>query len=231
MSFEDNENIYVIEEEREPEMDRSPLNYAATVEEETEEEPVEDDESKARKRTAFGLLFQIMFNPVEGWKKLRRSKIKTESLQSGCFYPLLALLAISNFADFFYLVNVGLTEVVTKAIVAFVAFFFAYFCIPVILSWVLPKEVTEKFEGEFGRQYTLIALSSLVLFTILTNVLPMLWPILIFLPIWTLYLMFKGVRFFILPPKQEMKFFILSGVAVIGTPLLIDYVLNTVMPY
>lgn len=235
MSADDNENYYVLEEDLEDngaETDQSPMNFAAYNHDEDEED-IEEEETQVikQKKSSLGLLFKIMFNPVEGWKSLRRSHMSIETLQSSCFYPLLAILALSEFADFFYSVTVGLSQVITQSVVTFVAFFFGFFGVQMILTWVLPKDVAIKFESKFGKEYILIGLSTLALFTIFTNLLPMLWPILIFLPIWTLYIMFKGVRFFHIDPRQEMKFFVLSGSSVIGVPLLIDWVLNTLLPY
>lgn len=233
MSIEDNDNFYVLnEEDIEKEPDETPLNYAAYRDEDLEDEDVDDIEvEKERKSHPFLLMLNIMINPVEGWKKLRRNKIKAETLQSGCFYPLLAILAASKFVDFFYSVNATLSQVITEGIVVFVSFFFGYFSIPIILSWVLPRDMVEKFEIRFGKEYLLISLSTLALFSIFTELLPMIWPILIFLPIWTLYIMYKGTRFFHFQQNQEMRFFILAGASVIGVPLLIDWVLTTILPY
>ncbi|MCH5227563.1 MAG: hypothetical protein J1F16_07110 [Muribaculaceae bacterium] len=232
MSNEDNNILYILDEdETQEEQDNSPLNFAAYDDADSSEEEVEANEAERKEKSAFSLLFYTMLRPVEGWKKIRRYHLKAETIQSGCFYPLLALLAISQFADYFYSVNVGLSQLVTKGIVVFVAYFFGYFAIQMVLSWVLPKDMAIKFEGGYGKQYLLISLSTLVLFSIFTSLLPMIWPILIFLPIWTLYIMFKGVRFFHFPQNQEMKFFVISGAAVIGIPLLIDWALNELMPY
>ncbi|MCH5228520.1 MAG: hypothetical protein J1F12_00815 [Muribaculaceae bacterium] len=226
MSIEDSDNLYVLEEE-EKEVDTSPYNYASYGREEIEES-VKEEEKKA---SAFGLLIRIMFNPVEGWKKLRRSGLSIEKLQSGCFYPLLSLLAISKFADYFYSVDVNLSKVVTESVVAFVSFFFGYFCIEKIMTLLLSKEPEEKVKEDFGKGYILISLSSLVIFSVITDLLPMIWPILIFLPIWTLYLMYKGVRFFLLPHKSEGKFYVVMGASAIGVPLLIEWILTTILPY
>lgn len=227
MSFEDNENFYILDEEKENNIDKSPRNFASYEEgEETDEEEIE---GKANQSTWIALLFKIMFNPVEGWKSLRRNKKGIESLQSGCFYPLLALLAMSKFADYFYSVNIGLSQLVTEAVIAFVSFFFAQFCVPMILTWVFPKEFGKHVDSKFGKEYIIVALSTLTLFSIIINILPMIWPILIFLPIWTLYIMFKAVRFFQLDNKVEMKFFVISGASVIGVPLLIEWGLNSIL--
>lgn len=226
MSIEDNENYYILEEE---ETDKSPLNFAAYNDEERKED--EKENLKGKKTSPFALLLQIMFNPVQGWKTLRRSKINIEALQSGCFYPLLALLALSNFADLFYSVNTSLSQIITQAVVSFVAFFFGFFCVQMILNWTLPKDLAIYLEEKFGKEFLMIALSTLALFAIIRNIVPMLWPILIFLPIWTLYLMYKGIRFFKMPSNEEMKFFVLSGASVIAVPLIIEWSLNAILPY
>lgn len=228
MPIDENDNLYVLEEEEPIETDESPLNFAAY---EDDERMDEDDEavSAGPRSSAFGALFRIMLNPVEGWKRLRRDNISSDTIQSGCFYPLLAVLAVSKFANFFYSVNVSFQQVVTEAIFAFVAYFFSYFCIRMVVAWLLPKEVSKGFEDKFGKEYVLISLSSLVLFSILTDLLPMIWPILIFLPVWTIYIMFKGVRFFKMPVKYEMKFLVVMVTATIGMPLLIDWLLNSIL--
>ena len=228
MSIDDNDNLYILEENEE-EKDQTPLNYAAYSDDQLEESEEMEEEKEGKERSAFGMLFRIMLTPVEGWKILRRNKMTVENFQSGCFYPLLALLALSKFAEFFYSVNVSLTQVVTQAVVAFVAFFFGYFCTNMLLGILLPKDMAAKFECEFGKKYLLVALSTLALFSIITNLIPMLWPILIFLPMWTLYLMFKGTRFFHFEQKQEMRFFVTSGAMAVGVPLFIEWILNQLL--
>lgn len=229
MSTEDNDNIYVLPEE---DPDDSPLNFAAYNHEESNEDEKENENPLLEQKvSSFGLLFKIMFNPVEGWKTFRRSGIKNETFQAGCFYPLLAILALSKFADYFYSVDVSLSGLVTGAVIVFVSFFFGYFGVLMLLSAILPKDQAKVFDEKFGKEYISVAMSTLALFSIFTEILPMLWPILIFLPIWTLYLMFKGVRFFKFPEKVEMKFYVLASIAVIGIPLAIDWLLNAIMPY
>lgn len=228
MSEDTNDNIYILEEENK-ESDNSPLNFAAYNSE--EEKELDEKDIVTKEKSSFAILLYIMFNPVEGWKQIRRSIYNIESFQNGCFYPLLALLALSEFADLFYSVNINLSQIITKAIVNFVAFFFGYYCIQMVMSWFLPKEINQKVKSLYGSLFILVSLSTLVFFSILTNLLPMLWPILIFLPLWTFYLMFKGIRFFKLGNYYEMKFYILSVSAVVGVPLLIDWVLNTILPY
>ena len=230
MLEEDKDNLYVYEETDEIQ-DDSPMNFASSQFEEENSTDEEEKEEKIKRNSCFGILIKIMFNPVAGWKSLRRKKITVEEFQSGLFYPLLALVSISKFADYFYSVNVTLTGVVTKAVIAFVSFFFGYFCILFVLSKILPKNLSPIFEGTYGKEYVIAGLSTLALFGIITDILPMLWPVLIFLPLWTLYLLYQGSRFFQLATSQELRFLIMTCATIIGVPYVIDWGLNELLPY
>lgn len=228
ISEEKEELFYQLEDH---ENDDSPINFAAYDEDEAEENPIEEQEIKKGAGNAFLMLMRILFEPVEGWKRLRRSKVSVDAIQSRCFYPILAILAISEFADFFYSVNVSLAQVITGAVISFVAFFFGYFCVQMMVMWILPSRMGERYDSLYGKQYTLMALSSLALFSIFIKLFPMIWPILIFLPLWTLYLMYKGVKFFHFEAKEEMRFYLTTAVCVIAVPMIIDWGLTEVMPY
>lgn len=225
--MQEEDNIYIYKDDEDP--DDSPMNYASShLEEDTGEN---ENQKEKRKISAFRLLLLIMFNPVEGWKRMRRESITPENLQSGCFYPVLALLALSKFSDYYYSVNVTLSNIVTSAVIAFVSFFFGYFCILFLLSKLLVANTRKNFEENFGKNYIIVGLTTLAIFSIITDLLPMLWPVLIFLPLWTLYLLYKGSRFFQMAKNQELRFLVITCASVIGIPLLIDWGLTELLPY
>lgn len=178
------------------------------------------------RKSPFLLLLEILFNPVVGWKSLRRAKITAETMQSECFYPLIAILAVSEFAQLFYSSSVTLSEVLIDAVVSFVSFFAGYYCIMLALELFLPKEAWVRFNTEFGKVFVLIALSTLCLFFIAIELLPILWSLLIFLPLWTVYVICRGVRFFIFPENCKLRSTIILCLLTIGVPSLIDWALK-----
>ncbi|MCH5238116.1 MAG: hypothetical protein J1E95_10020 [Muribaculaceae bacterium] len=220
----EDDNIYIYREENDP--DDTPENYSS----ETNQKDEEINENPGKCKYPFRLMLKVMFAPVQGWKTLRREAATPEFFQTGCFYPLLALLALSQFADFFYSSRITLSSVITAGVIAFVSYFFGYFSVLSFLRIVFPKEIGEYFENNYGKVYIMLSMSTLVLFSIFTNLLPMLWPVLIFLPLWTIYIMYRGIRFFKLPESYTLKFTIFSCVSVIGFPLLIDWALNALLP-
>lgn len=229
MIEEKNDNFYTFDEEND--IDDSPRNFAQPDNYDLGDED-EDDEPKSSKNgfSCFMLLMRVMLNPVEGWKAVRRRKVSAEQMQSDCFYPLLAILAACKFVILFYVPNTNISSIIVQAVIAFVSYFFGYFCVIMTMKMVTPKKVGKFFDTNFGKVYVIIAISTLCLFSIFMEILPMLWPILIFLPIWTIYIIIRGLRFIKLPAEGVNKFAVMLCVAIIGIPILIDWALTAILP-
>lgn len=228
------------EEETEDYDDSSPLNYSHIVRE-GDPQPEEDDdieayniedseEDKPAHPSIFLMMLKVLSNPLEGWKDLRRYKITAEDTQRTCFYPLVALVALSNFAQLVYSPRTTVAEVLMEALTSFVGFFAGYFCILILLKILLPKPADNQFETEFGKVFILISLSTLCLFFVLIELFPVLWALLIFLPLWTVYSICRGVRFFDFPDNRSIMCTGLLCVLTVGVPCLIDWGLSEVLP-
>lgn len=230
---EDNIYVYIDEEEygdEEVDIDDSPLNYAQIpdgVENYLEEEKNEDKRSDF---SVFLLLLKILTNPVEGWKEVRRERITVDEAQRNCFYPLLAILAISHFATLFYSSRVTLPQIILESVTSFVGYFAGFFCIVILLKLLLPKGADKCMDTNFGKVFVILNLSSLCLFFAAMELLPMLWPVLIFLPLWTVYVICRGTRFFRFPEEKTILCIGLMCILIVGLPSLIEWGLNEVLP-
>ena len=209
-------------------LDSSPANFS-----QSEHYILEDEElsEKRLRNITFKIMFKTLFSPVEGWKMLRREHLSTDIIQSECFYPLLALLAAAKFVDFLYKSHLSITHVIVEGLFAFISYFFGYFIILLLLKAILPSKLSEIFNKSFGKSFILISLSTLVLFNLVIELLPMLEPVFIFLPLWTIYSMCKGIRFFKLPEKGFLRFTVLLCISVVGIPLLIEWALMNLIPF
>lgn len=235
----DNDNIYIYSEEQNPvnteeyDPDTSAPNYAQYPEEEIDQDnPDKSGHDRHGKAgvSVFGLLLKTMFNPVEGWKAIRRSKISPETAQRECFYPLLAFYAVSKFAILAYSAKAELADVLVDAVTSFVSFFFGYFCAVILLKHLLPKITAETFDTDFGKDMVVVSMSSLCLFFILTELLPMLWAVLIFLPLWTVYMICRSTKFIKIPEDKQILTVALMNLIIIGTPILLEWGLGEILP-
>ena len=182
--------------------------------------PEEEKQENPKHRSPFMLLIDILFTGTAGWKRLRRARLTPEQTAAGCFYPILALAAICRFADWFYLPEFDLATTLVQAASIFASFFFSYFAAQVICKCFFPAEAKPKADSAYFKLVVQYALASLALFWIPAEVLPVLEPITVFLPIWTVFIITKGVRFLRLPENHKNRCMVTIIVSTVLTPYL-----------
>ncbi len=185
--------------------------------EETSNE-VASDKKQKKGRNAFLLLLNILMMGTAGWKDLRRSRLTPEQTAAGCFYPIVALASVCRFSDWFYLPEFNLSTTLISAVSIFASFFFSYFAVQVVCRWLFPYAAKTKTESAYFKLIVQYALASLALFWIPAEVLPILEPLTVFLPIWTAFIITKGVRFLRLPEQYHNRCMVTIVVTVIVMP-------------
>ena len=191
-----------------------------------ESEDAEPDAEVKKGPSPVGVLFKAMLTPVEGWKALKRARFKTEDFAARCFYPLIALSAVSEVASLFYEANRTFSDWVMDGLATFITFFFGYFTIIALGSMALPKKSRSFLQKDIGRQFVMLNLSTLAMFWVLIQALPMLEPVLVFLPLWTIYLIFKGVRVLRIPEDVTTSTTGYLCLLIIGIPVLWNWLLT-----
>ncbi len=174
------------------------------------------------------MLFSILVTGTAGWKDLRRSRIKPEQAAAGCFYPLIALASVCRFANWFYLPEFDLSSTLVSAVSLFASFFFSYFAVQVLCKWIFPFTVKAKTETPFFKLMVQYALSSLALFSIPAEILPMLEPVTVLLPIWTAFIITKGIRFLRLPEKYVNRCMATIVLSVIVMPFVFMWICDLI---
>lgn len=212
---EDDDEVYSIEEE----------------EDIAQEEETEAESGKKKKRpphpSAWRLLFGMMTNPVEGWKNIRRASTTVDDIANECFYPLLGTAAVSNYVECIWKAGINLDQATVNAIKTIVAFFFGYFLVMLMIRTAFPKShKKEVVDSDYGKKYVMFNIATLAVFDILYNCLPMIGPVLVFLPLWTVYLVLRGARFFMLPMAKASLLKTLLCVFIVGSPIAVYWILD-----
>lgn len=175
------------------------------------------------------LMFRTLLTPVDGWKALKRVHFSPDKFASACFYPLTALASVSQFAELLYGADTPLSTLIVSALRVFMSFFLGYFLI-LLVGKVLIKGSKSVFDSEFGKIFVMDSLSSLAVFYSLILFLPMLEPVLVFLPLWTIYAICRGVRFLRLPSDSVTIATCLLSLIIIGMPLVVGWLFSLVIP-
>jgi hypothetical protein len=194
------------------------------------EDEEEDDEEEVKRPNTFGAMLKVMIGPVDGWKKLKRAKISADQFAAGCFIPLLVVTALTEFADAVFEANKTFPELLVKSLHTFITYFLGYFIALLCSTTFIPKNCREKMHTEFAKTFIMVATSTLLLFRILLNLLPMLGPVLVFLPIWTIYLVVRGARILRVPKDRETSMAGLISLYVIAAPLFCAWLIGEILP-
>lgn len=189
----------------------------------TEERP-----EKPKNASAIGLLFDILFTGSAGWKRLRRTRLTPEKTAAGCFYPLLAVAAASRFADWFYIPEFNLPHTLVQAVSIFASFFFSYFTAQVLCRWFLPSEAKGKTETSYFKLLVQYSLASLALFMIPAEIFPIIEPLTVFLPIWTVFIITKGVRFLRFPTHQANRCMVTTVLSTVASPYVFMWIFDKI---
>lgn len=182
--------------------------------------PDTEERPHKKRHSPFFLLLNILMTGTAGWKDLRRTRLKPEQTAAGCFYPLIALASVCRFSDWFNHPEFNLSATLVCAASVFASFFFSYFAVQVVCRWLFPMAAKSKTETPYFRLIVQYALASLALFWIPSEILPILEPFTVFLPIWTAFIITKGLRFLRLPEQHQNRCMVTIVISVIVMPYL-----------
>ena len=191
-----------------------------------EEDEGEDSPDDDRRAGPWSLLFKIMISPVEGWKSLRRSKISADSVGFGLFLPISVVAGLSDFLGLIYDPHIATLNVVIMSVLTFMSYFIGYFIAAFASRILLPRGMKDFLYTGFGKAFAMISISTLALFHIILECLPIFEPIFYFLPLWTIYIIIKGMKF--VKIREDRSSYTLGVVCVtlVGAPIFVDWVFS-----
>lgn len=228
--IEDEDNLYTLIDDDDGESRNTPEEEEYVDITNSEDQEGNEEESTGYGMSGWKLLIKIMSTPVEGWKALKRAQAKPESLASSIFYPMIALSSISEFSSLLYGVHLEVSAVLMKALSDFIAFFFGYFTVMAFSGIFFSKKISEALKTNFGKEFVMMNMVTLALFVTIFNLFPMIDAILVFLPLWTLYLVCKGVRFLRIDKEKETKVQIILCFMILGFPCLWYWLCSQLLP-
>lgn len=202
--------------------ENSSIEFNSTI----QEYNVEEDKDFLRILKIFCIL---LISPLEGWKTIRRHNISSNIWAQNCFYPIIAFSAVSIFFNKFYNPYASIEELLIPAVARFIAFFFGYFLISILCQIFLPNSSQILTESNFGKIFIMSILASLAVFIAVISFLPMLEPVFVFLPLWSIYILYKGVRFLKLSEHSQAWTVIVLGILIVGIPYLLNWSFNIIL--
>lgn len=194
----------------------------------------EEGEEKPKRKEGpnyFRLLFKLLISPRVGWRDIRRARLTPDQTCRNLFYPLIALASASNFVSMIYDAERTVTGELIQAIVTFASFFFAYFLVFPFSRLLLKEKSSQLVYSDFGKTFVAFAISTLCLFFVFYMVLPMLEPIIVLLPLWTVFVITRGLKILRIPQEEDTGATVWLSLLIVGLPIGIGYIFELILPY
>lgn len=229
IQVEEEETLYYSMNDEGPSVDEYNLEDEEEEVETKEEQEKPSDARRPRKPKRYAPLtavLRLLLRPVEGWKSILRARYSTAEFLGGCFYPLTGLAGLSCLADLIYNPDATIGATMTLTVVTFMSLLIAYFATVLVIELAMRPLKGTKLTGHDGKIFIMTVTSTLALYTTISNLLPMMNPLTVFMPLYTVYLIMRGIRLLHIPRDKETRVAIELSALTIGIPLLLFFLFS-----
>jgi hypothetical protein len=172
----------------------------------------------------------LVVSPQDGWKEISKEIVPVQALLRGVMFPMLAVLAITPFANMLYRPEVtSLSFTIQSAIVEFVKYFFGYFLSSYFLGGLFPQLNKSKSSQNKMNVFIAYNMIILILINIVRNLLPTPLPMVDILQFYVIFVIYKGKDFLGIE-ENGTKFVVLASVFIILAPFAIGQIFSAILP-
>ncbi len=175
-------------------------------------------------------MLQLMLSPRRGWEDVAIDDIPSQKLMLNGFIPLVIIASATCLPAYWYHSGISLVGVIEQMIACLVKYVASFYIASFFMSLYIPTCTGGEMSLNKNHTFIIYSLSLLVVLNVLTNLLPMVPDMLYLLPIYVLFIMWRGINYMEIKFEGVMQFIILDIFAVILPPFILQYLFNLVIP-
>ncbi len=163
-------------------------------------------------------LFQLILSPGNGWEDIARANDTPRAIASSGFYPLIAIASVSVFVQGIYHTHLPFLLLFMRMIVTFLCYFISYFFGTFILSVLLERTLTGRYDQRRADTFVLYTLGLLSLISLILNCLPVTSMMLFFLPLYVALIQWKATAYLQVSAPRTGIFMLIAILGVLLPP-------------
>lgn len=175
-------------------------------------------------------ILQLVLSPKNGWQDVALDDEEGEEPVAPAFYLLIALVSLSWIVSGVYHPEAGWLRVMEMVVITYGILFVSYFVGTFVMSVSLESLVTR---GEVNerrtRIFVMFGVAMLAIILFIANMLPAPTPVLWFLPVYVVVVLWKGARYLGVSAKRSGLFTLVSFLAVMLPPMLLGWLFMKVI--
>lgn len=175
-------------------------------------------------------VLQLVLSPRRGWEDIALDDEDGEEPVAPAFYVLAGIVALSWLVRGVYEPSLGWLRLLELAVITYGVLFVSYFVGTFVMSVSLESLVTR---GEVSerrtRVFVIFGVTLLSLILLLANLLPASTPVLWFMPVYVVVVLWKGNRYLGVSDRKAGVFTLVSFIAVMLPPMLLGLLFKAVL--
>ena len=175
-------------------------------------------------------IFQLILAPVKGWEDIAIDDYDSRRLLTKGFIPFIIVASMTVFIKAFYHSDASIVILLQQSIVCFLKYFASYFLAAFVFTLYLPTCI----EGELSMQrcltFVIYGLGLLALINIVKNCIPVELAIVFVMPIYALYILWRGLQYMNISFNGVGIFILLIIFGLLMPPYLLQYLFNLILP-
>lgn len=171
-------------------------------------------------------IIQLLLSPTNGWKDIKLESPDSNALLRQGLYPLIGIVAITEFLGFVYQPNANIISILARALTDILAYVLTLFIAKFIFASYLKRYSSSTPERYPEEVITYMGLGLLAVLQIIQNILPWHFVLLSILPLYIVLILYKSSDFMKINPQYELRYMVLAAVAIIVLPITIRYILS-----
>lgn len=174
-------------------------------------------------------MLQLVLSPKRGWEDIAVDDIPANRLLTGGFIPLIIVNALSCLTGFLYHDDISTLAIVASMISSVVMFLVPYFLASFFFSLYIPSCTGGTMRMNKNHTFIIYSLSIMVVMDILIHLLPMVPDMIFLLPIYVLFIMWRGLAYMEVKFDGVISFLVLNILTVLLPPFIFNYLFKLIL--
>lgn len=175
-------------------------------------------------------IVQLLVNPAKGWEDIEQDNDSTRTLLQQGYYPLIAVASLSTFFQGYHIgESHTFISLLQYALISFGILFVTLFLAELAFSTLFPSMTSQTDKEEETRRRTtfiVYCLAIMAIIEILINVVPFNFPVLAFLPVYLLVIIYKAINYLGVKTEHIGPFMLMSAFTTIAPIYLFSFFYN-----
>lgn len=175
-------------------------------------------------------MLQLILSPVKGWEDVYADGLNSRELLVKGFIPFITIASLTVLLKIFYSPDATLAVGLQQMVVCFVKYFVAYYLAVFLFTLFLPTCIEGELSMAKVQTFINYGVGLLALVNIIKNCIPVELALSFMMPIYVLYILWRGLRYMNISFNGVGTFILLIIFALIAPPYALQYIFNFILP-